>query len=184
MPSKPSKKDIKNNKTNSYYNRTQRARLRVFADSVGDFIRYWGFRRIHGRIWTEVYLSKQPLSGVDLTKILGVSKALASLALNELIEYNLISCINPHDKTKRYTANDDVYGVIKKILIGREQVLIKKSQKNFNALEEALRKVKPEECLIHQDRLRSLGEMISSAVLAMDFILETSSEESVSDWSS
>lgn len=171
-------------KVNRSHSETQQAKLRVFADSVGDFIRYWGFRRIHGRIWAEVYLSKKPLSGVELTKILDVSKALASLALNELIEYDLISCINPQDKTKRYRANDDVYGVIKKILIKREQVLIKKSQKHFDALEKTLSHVKPEESLIDQDRLKVLGEMISSAVLAIDFVLETSSEESISEWSS
>lgn len=178
MSPKPTKRAIKQKSAKN----PEEMKLRALADSVGDFIRYWGFRRIHGRIWTEIYLSKQPLSAVELTKLLGISKALASLALNELLEYKLIFCKNPDEKTKRYIANENVYGVIKKILIGREKVLIKKSQDTFEALEESLKKIKPEDMTINIDRLKNLGTMISSAVLAIDFIVETSSEEAVSNW--
>ena len=71
--------------------------------SIGNFIRYWGFRRIHGAIWTQVFLSKTPLSCTDLTERLGLSKALISPALEELCHYHLIQVVaSPNDKTKLY----------------------------------------------------------------------------------
>jgi len=38
------------------------------ADSVGDFIRYWGFKEVHGRIWVHIYLSDNPITAKELTQ--------------------------------------------------------------------------------------------------------------------
>ena len=91
-------------------------KLRALSESVGDFIRYWGFRRIHGEIWTQVFLSKTSLSGAELTQRLEVSKSLVSPALSELEEYGLIIMTEDGKKTKRYSAAPNVVSVIKDIL--------------------------------------------------------------------
>ncbi len=132
-------------------------KLKRLAGSVGDFIRYWGFRRIHGQIWTVVYLSKNPVSGVELTKILQVSKALVSPALKDLESYRLITRLPGDLKTKRYTANADVFAVIKNILETREQVLLTKASKHFFDLsgEQNLN--------LEESRVDSLSVMIDSA---------------------
>ncbi len=101
--------------------------LSKLADLIGDFIRYWGFRKIHGEIWTVVYLSKSPVSATELIKILKVSKALMSPALRELEDEGLIfQTDSENSKTKRYAAVDDVYKVIKSVLDRREKPLIEK----------------------------------------------------------
>jgi DNA-binding transcriptional regulator GbsR (MarR family) len=133
--------------------------LNNLAESVGDFIRYWGFRRIHGQLWTQIYLSNQPLSGAELTKNLKVSKALVSPALEELIQHGLIKSHKIDLKTKKYTAVVDVASVIKNILQKREQVLIKKAYKNCQAVKKKLSTDKS----INTDRLSSLEDMISTA---------------------
>ena len=82
---------------------TSQKNLQKLSLSIGNFIRYWGFRRIHGAIWTQLYLSKTPLSCTDLTSRLGLSKALISPALDELCKFKLIfEAPAPNEKTKIY----------------------------------------------------------------------------------
>lgn len=109
-------------------------KLRDFANSVGDFIRYWGFRRIHGQIWALVYLSNKALSGAGLMRALKVSKALISPALSELLDYKLILNAGGDLKTKLYTANPDISSVIENVLKTREKELLKESQNKLNEL--------------------------------------------------
>ena len=102
------------------------------SQTIGDFIRYWGFRRIHGQIWTQIFLSQKALSGAELTRSLKVSKALVSPALKELLKHKLIFEQRIDAKTKAYTANPDVLGVIRNVLVRREAQLIKKNTKKFS----------------------------------------------------
>lgn len=141
--------------------------LNNLAASVGDFIRYWGFRRIHGQLWTQIYLSNEPLSGAELVKNLKVSKALVSPALDELIQHGLIKEHKVDLKTKRYTAVPDVKSVIKKILKSREHVLIKKAQKDC----EGLKKKNAVSKKVNAERLGQLEEMILTADGVLAFIL-------------
>ncbi|MBC7457334.1 MAG: hypothetical protein H7235_03590 [Bdellovibrionaceae bacterium] len=147
-------------------------KLALMADTVGDFIRYWGFRRIHGQIWTQVYLSKQALSGADLTKRISVSKALISPALAELENYGLITSHQKDKKTKTYQACPDVAGVIKKILSEREQVLIVTAAHRVSELKKNVKN--DQHPLIEFDRLNRLGEMIDFAQLSVHFLLTQS----------
>lgn len=147
-------------------------RLRVFATSVGDFIRYWGFRRIHGQIWAVLYLSNQAMSGADLTRLLKVSKALVSPALVELVEHGLIHQKGGDEKTRLFAAAPDVTRVIHKVLLTRERQLIANAQKNF----EHLRQLpdQGESALVTQDRLNEVGTMIQAAQNGLEFILQAS----------
>lgn len=149
--------------------------VKEMSHAVGEFIRYWGFRRIHGQIWTQIYLSKQPLSGVELTKRLGVSKALVSPALAELEDFDLIRLSGGDGKTKAFTANPDVFGVIRKILRQREKVLIDKALKAHGDL-----KLTNDE--LDKDRVEALKQMILSAQSALSLILELSDESHLGTW--
>ena len=148
------------------------------ANTVGDFIRYWGFRRIHGQIWTQVFLSQISLSGADLTRSLKVSKALISPALKELLKHKLIIEHKVDSKTKSYSANSNVLEVIRNVLLKRESILIKKAEKNFLALKNSLK----ESSQINTTRLNELGSMISVGTLASDFILTNLSKENIEMW--
>jgi len=148
------------------------------ANTVGDFIRYWGFRRIHGQIWTQVFLSQKPLSGADLTRSLKVSKALVSPALKELLKHKLIVQNKVDQKTKSYSANPNVLEVIRNVLSKRESVLIKKAENNFLALKDSLK----ESSEINTSRLNDLGSIISVGALASNFILTNLSKEKIEMW--
>ncbi len=149
------------------------------ADAVGDFIRYWGFRRIHGQLWTYIYLSKLSLSGAQLTRLIGVSKALVSPALAELLEFKLIKFEESDGRTKKYSANPDVFKIIQDILKGREQVLIKNAQDKCELLQQAKNKTEVE---VEKLRLQNLESMIRAGGFALDFIVNNTSDDSISIW--
>lgn len=154
--------------------------LKALAEAVGDFIRYWGFRRIHGQLWTQIYLSDKPLSGADLMRNLDVSKALVSPALSELQQFNLIECLEVDGRTKTYKANPEVFKVIRSILKEREKKMIRDARERFEDLSRSL--AREPESLVNSDRMKALGEMISAADFAIDFIIQSSDAESLSSW--
>lgn len=142
--------------------------LQKLSLSIGNFIRYWGFRRIHGAIWTQLYLSKTPLSCTDLTQNLGLSKALISPALDELCRYKLIhETPSPNDKTKLYQATDNINEVIRHVLKTREAKILKEISHDFNLFN----KTESQSENINQERVQSLNEMIHSANLMLEIIL-------------
>ena len=161
----------------------QMSHLKLMADSVGDFMRYWGFRRIHGQLWTQIYLSKQPLSGAQLLRNLEVSKALVSPALNELLAYKLIQFTQVDGRTKKYTAYPDVFSVIQKILEDREKQLIQTAQTNYEQLGRSVAQKNEKNLLIDESRLHSLGEMIAAAGFAIDVVVRSSEIDPLSSWS-
>lgn len=143
--------------------------LQKLSLSIGNFIRYWGFRRVHGAVWTQLYLSEKPLSCTDLAVNLGLSKALISPALDELCQYKLIfEAPAPNQKTKVYRATDDINEVVRHVLKTREAKILQTINNDFSAF----KKSGPESGFINADRLGSLETMISSANLMLEIMLQ------------
>jgi DNA-binding transcriptional regulator GbsR (MarR family) len=139
--------------------------LRDVAQSVGNFIRHWGFRRIHGEIWALLYLSKTPMSCTQLVQLLDVSKALVSPALKELQAEGLIDeSISENAKVKRYVAIEDVGSVIRSKMIDEAQNAFQKLNRESNHDLNSF--VNPERALL-------MGRMIETAQLGVAFILGT-----------
>ena len=154
--------------------------LNDLASAVGDFIRFWGFRRIHGQIWTVVYLSKAPLSGADLVRQLGVSKALISDALHELVAHGLLESEPADGRTVLYRANSDVFGIIKNILAGREAVLIQAAKTRFDALRQ--RAGSSQDAGIDPSRLTEIGSLIHAALVALKVVDKTPQKGPLAYW--
>ena len=139
--------------------------LRTLSLSIGNFIRYWGFRRVHGAIWTQLYLSKSPLSCTDLARRLKVSKSLVSPALEELCRYRLIrEAPAPNEKTKVYFAVENINEVIQHVLKSRETKMLKQITKDYSKFSEGA----DVQSVFNSGRIKTLGEMILSA----NFMLE------------
>lgn len=135
--------------------------MKLFADVVGDFIRYWGFRRIHGQIWAYVYLSKDSLSGNDLARLIGVSKGLISPALRELEHHQLIQALPTDRKTRRYVANSEILAVIRQVLKERELKLIESARGRLEQLKAT--SAHPDSLPIDLDRVANVDSLIHSA---------------------
>ncbi len=105
------------------------------ADSVGEFIRSWGYKEVHGRSWVHIYLSEHPITAKELTEKLGVTKGLVSTALAELIAYQVVEKVNVGDaRSSGYQSNTDLVQVINNILRNRELKLTMKIRENSEAL--------------------------------------------------
>jgi DNA-binding transcriptional regulator GbsR (MarR family) len=143
--------------------------LQKLSLSIGNFIRYWGFRRIHGAIWTQLYLSKTPLSCTDLTVKLGLSKALISPALDELCHHKLImEAPAPNEKTKVYQAAEDINEVIRQVLKSREAKMLKQITQDFSSFKQSDAKSEDINC----KHVESLEEMILSANVMLEIMLD------------
>jgi DNA-binding transcriptional regulator GbsR (MarR family) len=151
-------------------NKQELLKLQKLAEGVGQFIRYWGFRQIHGEVWAVVYLAPAPLSGTEIGKILQVSKALMSPALKELVAEGLIHQTNSENsKTKRYIAEEDVTKVIHEVLKRREKPMIEKIQERHSEL--GLLNTNSE--VVNSDRFQKMGMMILMAQLGLGTLLDS-----------
>lgn len=99
--------------------------LAQLEEIVGNFMHYWGFKKIHGRIWLHLYTSSKPLDSAEIMERLQVSKGLMSLAMRELLHYEVIrpAASGPHG-TVYYEANPDLQTVINNVLRAREAVML------------------------------------------------------------
>ena len=142
--------------------------LQKLSLSIGNFIRYWGFRRIHGAIWTQVYLSKTPVSCTDLTERLSLSKALISPALEELCHHQLIHVVpSPNEKTKLYAPAENINEVIRDVLKNREAKMLQQITKDFSAVDSS----QNQNSVIDAQKLKALGEMILAANLMLEILV-------------
>ena len=137
-------------------------RLNKLADEVGNFIQYWGFKKIHGKIWAHLYLSSEPLDAADLQKRLNISKSLASISLTDLLQYNVIlkRGKGPKDTTV-YVCNPEVRSVVLEVLKKREAQILNNVEREFTSLQHSPDAQADE--AINQERVQSLGKMITEA---------------------
>jgi DNA-binding transcriptional regulator GbsR (MarR family) len=146
------------------------ANLDELAHQVGEFIAYWGFKRVHGRLWTHLYLSAHPMDAAQFIQRLGISKALVSMTLADLLKHGVI---RPAGKSPRGTdlfeANPDTTQVILNVLRSREKPMLEKIQSAYQGLSQV-----PE---LSPDRQKSLGILIQSAQDALESILKLSTVE-------
>jgi DNA-binding transcriptional regulator GbsR (MarR family) len=130
------------------------------ADLIGEFIQYWGFKKIHGRIWFMIFSSTRPLDAQDLMKRLKISKALVSISIRDLLQHDVIleagySSIG----TRTYSANPDIHGVIEQVLKNREKIMIGKIKIAF----QDLKKLKPrelEDAELHEASIKEMDKLI------------------------
>jgi DNA-binding transcriptional regulator GbsR (MarR family) len=146
--------------------------LNALAEQIGHFIEYWGFKKIHGQIWTHLYLSPSPLSAQDIISRLKVSKALVSLSMKDLLHYKLILQTEEsvNKKNKFYTANPEVFSVIRGVLETREHLMLTRILTEFKNLEEIYSNATASN-LIDHERMKLLGKMVKGASSALQNII-------------
>ncbi len=108
--------------------------------AVGKFIAYWGFKEIHGRIWTLLAMRRDALTQAGIARALGVSRALVSGSIEELARHGLVRTVGSH-RNAPYVAVFDVWPTIADVLRSREWVLIESARAAFAAALEAIASV-------------------------------------------
>ena len=153
----------------NYMEKQELLLLQKFSNGIGQFIRYWGFRNIHGEIWSIVYLSTKPLSGIEIAKMLKVSKSLVSPALKELEQEGLIlQTKSENSKTKRYIAEEDIAKIIQGVLKRREVPMIEYIKQRHDELNTHITASES----LNLERLGKMGMMIQMAQFGLVTLLE------------
>jgi DNA-binding transcriptional regulator GbsR (MarR family) len=144
--------------------------VHTLANQIGDFIQYWGFRKVEGRLWTYIFLAKVPLKAEELMKRTGISKAMLSLSLNELLKYDVIRKAYPdRERGQAYISNPNVMEVISNVLRTRERQLLGKIESSFLCAQKTPDGVKNFD--LNPERLEFLGQMIGAATQLLDSLL-------------
>lgn len=138
------------------------------CEAVGQFIEYWGFKAIHGRVWTLLALSREPIQQADIARILGVSRSLVNLAVTELSGFGLVRPVGDH-RNAPYVAVLDVWPIIVEVLRSREWVLLENTRV---ALAAALAEADHDSSLPWDaERLRALLQMTEVAQALLKLLL-------------
>lgn len=139
--------------------------------TVGQFMQYWGFKNIHGRIWTHLFLSQNPLETSELMERLHVSKGLMSLAIRDLLEYEVIlsDSIGRHG-TVFYKANPDILKVISNVLKARETKMLAQAREASEGLKK-ISSEKMESFGLSSERVKNVLELTGSAQLILQAFL-------------
>lgn len=146
------------------------------ADTIGQLMQFWGFKRPMGRIWAVLYLSPRPLKAAELGSLLQMSAGSVSMTLNELLRWGAVNKTwQPGDRSDLFEAETRIWKLVRRVVAERELELVKQFTESLERAEAALgRETLPNE----QDRrfkkerieqltkLSKLGEGLLSALVA------------------
>ena len=155
------------------------------CEACGDFIEYWGFKSIHGKIWSYLAISSSPLSQQEVASALSMSKGSISIAMSELTHYGLVRQ-SGSQRHAPYEAVMDVWPVISQVLREREWMLLESARVALEGLlvhtERIERSGQPHE--LHLERIRSILQMTewSQNILKMVLNARLPKSERWGDW--
>lgn len=140
-------------------------------NSIGVFMQYWGFKEVHGQVWTCIYLAEEPVDAKHIISHLKLSKAAISLAIKDLLEYKVIHELEKtKPSTRRYVSNPDLADVILNVLRFREKqmlnVVVSASKAFLESNKEDMQKVR-----VSRDKLKRLKDMSEAAQMILEQIL-------------
>jgi DNA-binding transcriptional regulator GbsR (MarR family) len=141
--------------------------LDALAHLVGDFIEYWGFKSVQGRMWCYLFLIEEPLNSRQLAQLLRISPALVTQSIQVLLRYRVImEAEKGKNGVLRFRANPNVAEAVSAVLANREMALIEKiksAQKDLYSSE----KKKPSQgtLKLHPSRPQQLGRWVVLANL-------------------
>jgi DNA-binding transcriptional regulator GbsR (MarR family) len=145
--------------------------MQKLAEQVGEFIHYWGFKRIHGKIWTHLFLAKQPLDAADLVREMKISKALVSISLRELLDFEVVFEAGKSERgTNLYRTNPDILAVILKVLREREKKMLHEVRNAFEQLSASPHDQK-EKAGISPNRITQLSTLIQNAETSLESLI-------------
>jgi DNA-binding transcriptional regulator GbsR (MarR family) len=99
--------------------------LRV-ADTVGGLMEFWGFKRNMGRMWTLLYLEREPMSAPELAERLSLSSGTVSMTLSELSKWGVVKkAWVPGERRDYYEPETSIWKMVSRVFRERELQQIK-----------------------------------------------------------
>ncbi len=149
---------------------------RAYAElllQVGNFMEHWGFKQVHGQVWACVFLSEHPVDARHIIEHLKVSKAAVSLAIKDLIDYEVIEELEKtKPSTRKYVSNPDLCEVILNVLRGREKPMLASVVDTAQAFL-ALGSAELQRVHVSSERVKELKAMATSAHEILECLIKS-----------
>lgn len=118
---------------------TRQRAVAIAAETMGDLVAFWGFKGSMGRIWTTLYLSPTSMTADELAAATGLSTGAISMGLTDLAQWDLVAK-DPlgEGRKRRFVAETDIWGIIRRIFRERELRLVGRSVDRFQQAIELL----------------------------------------------
>ncbi len=153
-------------------------RVIAVCDAVGAFIGYWGFKEVLGKIWTLMALHKEPLTQIEISRRLEISRSLVSESMAILQDLGLVRACGSHRNTP-YEAVLNVWPTISDVLRSREWALIEQAKMALEGLQEEMNLNQPEASIYDASRVRILLAMTELAQAFLRIIIALRKPQSV-----
>ncbi len=138
--------------------------LDAFSDQFGELVHNWGLKRIHGRIWSRLFLSNRPLDAADLIKQLDISKALVSISVRELLAIKAVKEAGRSERgTNLFRANENLQEVYFEVLKQREHRTLQETQRVLSTLSQ-LESDSLTSTDVSKDQIANLSRHLQSAI--------------------
>ncbi|MEZ4459592.1 MAG: hypothetical protein R3E66_07640 [bacterium] len=147
---------------------------RQVVETIGEFIKFWGFSKHHGRIWALLYTTEVPLNSRDIQDHLEMSAGLVSMSIKELLHWDVIVKVWVQgDRKDYYRANSDVWHMITRVMREREYHLIQSSMRDLDdALGELeISDLSAERIAYLKPRIEALIELAESFAAFLNMLL-------------
>ncbi|MBR59203.1 MAG: hypothetical protein CMH54_14455 [Myxococcales bacterium] len=161
MASSSKVKPLKNSSPETESDAVERHVLAV-CDAVGAFIEWWGFKAVHGRVWTYMALRNMPVSQTELVDVFGVSRSLISGSIHQLLELGLVRPCGDH-RNAPYEAAMDVWPVVTNVIRSREWIMIENARTALESLIEEATYAPERSARYDLERMRLLLTMTETA---------------------
>ncbi|MEZ4815876.1 MAG: hypothetical protein R3A80_11865 [Bdellovibrionota bacterium] len=90
--------------------------IRITCEAIGQIIEGWGFKKIMGTRWAFLYLCPEPATSKDICTHLKISPALASITLQDLLRWGVVSKQSSIGKRlDYYVAEHDIWKMVRKV---------------------------------------------------------------------
>ncbi|TVQ80749.1 MAG: hypothetical protein EA369_01990 [Bradymonadales bacterium] len=156
--------------------------VKDLVDQIGDFIEFWGFKNVQGRIWAHLFLSDEALDAAELMKRLEISKALVSISIKEMLEYDVIEEAGKSERgTTLYGPNYDQESVILNVLRRRERLMLSRIASAHRVCK-SLRDAEKVRLNISEAGVSRMGSLIDKGEALLEALLLTSEKDESKPW--
>jgi DNA-binding transcriptional regulator GbsR (MarR family) len=147
----------------------------LVAETIGELMNLWGFKRNMGRLWATLYLSNRPLPATELCARLELSSGAVSMTVTELGAWGVVRKVAIEgDRRTHYEAEGDLWRMVSRVLEQRERVAILDAIDAFeSALEFAQARADhgtDDERTLAALQVDRIGELLGAARLGKDLV--------------
>jgi len=156
------------------------------CSAVGVFIEYWGFKSVHGRVWTLLAMRRKALAQSEIAELLGVSRSLISGTIHELVKLGLVRPVG-EGRHAPFEAILDVWPTVSEVLRSREWMIVESVRTALDAaIEEAeYLELKGEETPYDLARMKTLMHLSRTAQAFLKMLMKlrvSENAESLAAW--